>query len=478
MSFILPVYVSYKLITMILAAAPAMLSEAPPDPQSYYMMDIYPMEIASEAEAALYTERLLKPIMEFFDSDDSPASEYQPVGVSFYNTLCDMDTAWFSTICQWMQCSPAEAAASLGLPQSAVLGSYDPENELHDPDQPQTWLIPSWEKLHLSIQDGNGTAISPSSNTKEILSMASIYIGCVNREDTELFRNYITTLWQVSHHFHVEIGPVSFCEGCKTANEVPDTYSAEQAQEDSYCPGHVDLTITAQIYGLDGKISLYSMDAAGTQRSELWAGWTEENQAAVRRLSQEDWYHRYGLEPYEPCVGTPLKAEQIREYLTQLPDDLSPERKLLIETALNSVGKIPYYYGGKTGSPGYENNHFGSPISPDKKGRNLSGLDCSGWISWVYLTATGAPAAQGSTQSLANGGQAVSVSQLKPGDIVVQIGNAGEDEDDNVSSHAAMFLSWNADGTMNIIHETGMPVNNVSVSTVSADWPYMRAFLE
>ena len=64
MSFILPVYVSYKLITMILAAAPAMLSEAPPDPQSYYMMDIYPMEIASEAEAALYTERLLKPIME------------------------------------------------------------------------------------------------------------------------------------------------------------------------------------------------------------------------------------------------------------------------------------------------------------------------------------------------------------------------------------------------------------------------------
>ena len=91
----------------------------------------------------------------------------------------------------------------------------------------------------------------------------------------------------------------------------------------------------------------------------------------------------------------------------------------MIDFALRSVGKIPYYYGGKAYHPGYENNHFGSPSEPDTKGRMLSGLDCSGWINWIYYSVIGMPLSQHGTGSLIPVGADITPAALQPGDLLL-----------------------------------------------------------
>ena len=65
--------------------------------------------------------------------------------------------------------------------------------------------------------------------------------------------------------------------------------------------------------------------------------------------------------------------------MKMVPDGVSAERRNVVRYALASVGRIPYYWGGKPGNPGYMGNRFGVVVSPDADGRFLKGLDCSGW---------------------------------------------------------------------------------------------------
>ena len=140
-----------------------------------------------------------------------------------------------------------------------------------------------------------------------------------------------------------------------------------------------------------------------------------------------------------------------------------------MDFALHSVGKVPYYWGGKPAGAGYANNHFNVLTSPDTRGRILTGLDCSGWVSWVYWSATGSPPAGQSTGSLIGCGRRISRSALQPGDIIIR---TGED------AHVVMFLCWAGNGNLIGIHETGGAVNNVVVREMTASWPYYRALLD
>ena len=74
--------------------------------------------------------------------------------------------------------------------------------------------------------------------------------------------------------------------------------------------------------------------------------------------------------------------------MADLPADLSDTRRELIRYALSSVGKIPYHWGGKASRPDYNGNNFGTLVPADTEGRILKGLDCSGWINWVYWSVT------------------------------------------------------------------------------------------
>lgn len=252
------------------------------------------------------------------------------------------------------------------------------------------------------------------------------------------------------------------------------TFSAESAaavtlnENGKYCPGHVDLTITVKTTGLKEKHNLFALDGTGNQTVGNWQGWTEEKQTAAQTLAAQDWQEMYGLASSEFALGNPLTPAEIASYLDLLPEDLSPERRAVITCALNSVGKIPYYYGGKPSTAGLSGNHFASVTSPDYKGRILSGLDCSGWVNWVYWTALGNRMGAASTYEIVRTGRAINSAELQPGDLLVQLGG---------NSHVVMFLGWNADGTILGVHESGS-ASNVTVGKVHTVWPYYRAFLD
>lgn len=252
----------------------------------------------------------------------------------------------------------------------------------------------------------------------------------------------------------------------------------QENSELTVCPGHVDLIIHMKIHGLSGQNSLFSIDSfqeTNTLADSLgedssgWKGWTDTNKAAAIALSQQDWFEKYGLTVSGISTGVPLTSSEIQAYMAELPPTLSQTRRDLIEFALQSVGKVPYYWGGKASGPDYEPNGFGTIISSDYKGRILKGLDCSGWINWVYWSVTGNRLPYESTAGLAACGTPISRSELQPGDIVLHTGT---------DAHVIMFLGWTEDGKIQCIHESSGPVNNVCVSVRDANWPYYRRLVE
>ena len=231
------------------------------------------------------------------------------------------------------------------------------------------------------------------------------------------------------------------------------------------CPGHIDLTVKAVIYGLDGKKNLFTLDPVGGKKNNFndnWQGWTEETMAEARALAEADWYADYGLSVSLFSKTSPLSESEIESYMELLPEDLSEDRRKLAENALGSIGRIPYYFGGKASSADYDKNHFGTLVGPDYKGRVFRGLDCSGWLAWNWWSTFGTPLSESSTGGLIHLGHEIRRKDLQTGDILVRAG--GEE----TIGHVLMFFRWDEEGQAICIHETGGVTNNV-VMTVQTD---------
>lgn len=95
-------------------------------------------------------------------------------------------------------------------------------------------------------------------------------------------------------------------------------------------------------------------------------------------------------------------------------------RKHILTTALSLVGKVPYFWGGKSAA-GW-NDEWNTPKlvtaagSPSSGTIRPYGLDCSGYTNWVYKTALGISINQGSRNQWEST-YAISKAELLPGDI-------------------------------------------------------------
>lgn len=250
----------------------------------------------------------------------------------------------------------------------------------------------------------------------------------------------------------------------------PSSAGSSKPAAEMVCPGHIDLKITAKIYTLSGSSSLYALDQIGNsvKESSPWPGWTDRTMAFVSHIDRQDWVATYDLNITVEGTSAPLSDTEIETYMKLLPSDTSETRKDIIRFALQSVGKVPYYWGGKPSAQNYSGNNFGAVTIPDHRGRILKGLDCSGWINWVYWSAANTRLAYEGTDGLRTLGRQVNRQELKPGDIIVITGS---------TPHVIMFLSWAPNGQIQCIHESGS-ANNVTVGTMTANWPYYRNLLD
>lgn len=151
------------------------------------------------------------------------------------------------------------------------------------------------------------------------------------------------------------------------------------------------------------------------------------------------------------------------ELLKNLPGDLDEERCAVVKAALSLVGKVNYFWGGKSLTLGWD-YRWGTTMKVTSEGSQSTGtyrpygLDCSGFVDWAFYNATDGQyypsGGNGGTQAQLNNCYVISESEALPGDLVFasDIGHVGivGGRDDN--------------GNLLIIHCTGGGYNNVVIT--------------
>ena len=89
-----------------------------------------------------------------------------------------------------------------------------------------------------------------------------------------------------------------------------------------------------------------------------------------------------------------VSSQEARELLASLPADLSPERRAVVETACQLVGKVNYFWGGKSLVLGWD-DRWGTLRQVTAAGSSTTGtyrpygMDCSGYVDWVFYNVSG-----------------------------------------------------------------------------------------
>ena len=152
---------------------------------------------------------------------------------------------------------------------------------------------------------------------------------------------------------------------------------------------------------------------------------------------------------------------EARELLQALPADLEQARKDTVETALSLVGKVSYFWGGKSLVIGWD-SRWGQLTKVWAAGSSTTGtyrpygLDCSGFMDWIFYNITDGK------YILGRGGGAtaqhsyctpVSQTEAQPGDLAFY-------PDD---SHVGIVVGRREDGKLLVCHcSSGQ--NNVVVT--------------
>ena len=153
-----------------------------------------------------------------------------------------------------------------------------------------------------------------------------------------------------------------------------------------------------------------------------------------------------------------------KKLLADLPADLDPERRAVVETACRLVGKVNYFWGGKSLVIGWD-SRWGELRQVTAAGSSTTGtyrpygLDCSGLVDWAFYNATGG------SYIIGHGGGAtmqhsyctdISWSDAQPGDLVFYLDN----------SHVGIICGRDEDGSLLVIH-CASGANNVVITGTS-----------
>lgn len=199
-------------------------------------------------------------------------------------------------------------------------------------------------------------------------------------------------------------------------------------------------------------------------------GWKNtHNTEWADALFDNDWYEIFGVDVYSDSVGLNdgsggLSPKQIEELIDSYDGEMSADREDFIEFALTYVGQIDYYYGGKARNRGFSGNGFGERVGADKKGRTLRGLDCSGFVSWVYWSVFGVKPGM-STANFASSLnlRRTTADRLIPGDIGY-MNLPGSD----AGNHIGIFVGYDdTTGKAKWVHCSGQPKNTVVCNTTN-----------
>lgn len=138
----------------------------------------------------------------------------------------------------------------------------------------------------------------------------------------------------------------------------------------------------------------------------------------------------------------------LRDILDNLPETVSEERKETVKTAFSLVGKVSYFWGGKSSAIGWD-SRWGTPKKVTAAGSNTTGmtipygLDCSGFVDWVFNNTFGVVVGHGGgARSQYSYCRKISWAEAQPGDLVFypDLG------------HVGIVAGYDGDGNVLIVH--------------------------
>ncbi len=138
----------------------------------------------------------------------------------------------------------------------------------------------------------------------------------------------------------------------------------------------------------------------------------------------------------------------LRDILDNLPEAVSEERKATVKTAFSLVGKVSYFWGGKSSVIGWD-SRWGTPKKVTAAGSNTTGmtipygLDCSGFVDWVFNNTFGVVVGHGGgARSQYSYCRKISWAEAQPGDLVFypDLG------------HVGIVAGYDGDGNVLIVH--------------------------
>lgn len=159
-----------------------------------------------------------------------------------------------------------------------------------------------------------------------------------------------------------------------------------------------------------------------------------------------------------------LSPDEVTKIIENLPADLSENRKQVVLTAYQLLGKVHYFWGGKSLIIGWD-SRWGMPMKVTAKGSSTTGtvrpfgLDCSGMVDWVFYNQSGGQYVIG------HGGGAtaqhsyctpIAWSDAQPGDLAFYPGD----------SHVGIVCGFDSSGNIMVIH-CASGANNVVVTRKS-----------
>ena len=156
-----------------------------------------------------------------------------------------------------------------------------------------------------------------------------------------------------------------------------------------------------------------------------------------------------------------LSPDEVAKIIENLPADLSENRKQVVLTAYQLLGKVHYFWGGKSLIIGWD-SRWGMPMKVTAEGSSTTGtvrpfgLDCSGMVDWVFYNQSGGQYVIG------HGGGAtaqhtycapIAWGDAQPGDLVFYPGD----------SHVGIVCGFDSSGNIMVIH-CASSENNVVVT--------------
>ena len=156
-----------------------------------------------------------------------------------------------------------------------------------------------------------------------------------------------------------------------------------------------------------------------------------------------------------------LSPDEVAKIMENLPADLSEARREVVLTAYQLLGRVHYFWGGKSLVIGWD-SRWGMPMEVTAEGSSTTGtvrpfgLDCSGMVDWVFYNQSGGQYVIG------HGGGAtaqhsycapIAWSDAKPGDLVFYPGD----------SHVGIVCGFDSSGNIMVIH-CASSENNVVVT--------------